>query len=110
MSEEENNKLSSLKISSLDDKGKETDVSENVEMRVWPGKTSKFVEKPDFLLKITGKLEIDFNDNTKTIEEFEIEAKELDTLIKKLLNKITKVSLNKLDEVLQFLIEKGSEM
>ena len=110
MNEKENNQLSSLKISSLDDKGKETDVSENVELRVWPGKKSTFVEKPDFLLKITGKLEIDFNDKVKTIKDFKIEAKDLNVLIKKLLNEITQVSLSKLQEALQFIIEKRSEM
>lgn len=110
MSEKENNDLSHLKISSLDDKGKETDVSENVKLRVWSGKTSKFVEKPDFLLKITGKLEIDFNDKIKTIKDFKIEAKDLNVLINKLLNEITKVSLGKLEEALQFIIEKRSEM
>lgn len=68
-----------------------------------------FVEKPEFLLKITGKLEIDFNDKNKTIKNFEIEAKNLDILIKKLLNEITEVSFNKLQEALQFIIEKGSE-
>ena len=109
MNEKENNQLSSLKISSLDDKGKETDVSENVELRVWPGKKSIFVEKPDFLLKITGKLEIDFNDKVKTIKDFKIEAKDLNVLIKKLLNEITQVSLSKLQEALQFIIEKRSE-
>ncbi len=74
-----------------------------------PRKEKAFVEKPDFLLKITGKLEIDFNDNFKTIKDFEIEAKTLEILIKKLLNEITKVSLSKLQEGLQFIIEKRSE-
>ena len=97
-----NSELSKLKIITLDDKNKEIDVSENVKLRV-------FVDKPDFLLKITGKLEIDFNDNIKTIKDFEIEAKTLEVLIKKLLNEITKVSLSKLHEALQFVIEKRSE-
>ena len=109
MNEKENNDLSHLEIISVDEKGKETDVSENVELRIWPGKKSKFVEKPDFLLKITGKLEIDFNDKNKTIKDFEIEAKDLNVLIKKLLNEITEVSLSKLQEALQFIIEKRSE-
>lgn len=70
----------------------------------------KFVEKPDFLLKITGKLEIDFNDNIKTIKKIEIEAKDLNVLIKKLLNEINKVSLSKLEEAFQFIIKKRSEI
>lgn len=102
MDKKENSELSKLKISTLDDEGKEIDVSENVRMRVW-------VDKPDFLLKITGKLEIDFNDTNKTIKDFEIEAKDLNVLIKKLLNEITEVSLTKLHEILQFVIEKRSE-
>ena len=102
MNEKGNSELSTLKISTLDDKGKEIDVSENVGLRV-------FVDKPDFLLKITGKLEIDFNDKFKTIKDFEIEAKDLNILIKKLLNEITKVSLSKLQEALQFIIKNGSE-
>lgn len=102
MNEKENSELSSLKITSLDDKDKEIDVSENVALRV-------FVEKPVFLLKITGKLEIDFNDKIKTIKAFEIEAKTLNILIKRLLDEITMVSLSTLQEALQFIIEKGSE-
>ncbi len=80
------------------------------EIENWPEKKSGFVEKPDFLLKITGKLEIDFNDKIKTIKDFEIEAKDLNILIKKLLNEITEVSLGKLQEALQFIIEKRSEI
>ena len=68
-----------------------------------------FVEKPVFLLKITGKLEIDFNDSFKTIKDFEIEAKNLNILIKKLLNEINKISLSKLQETLQFIIKNESE-
>lgn len=102
MDKKEINELSHLKITSLDDKGKKIDVSEDVKLGV-------FVDKPDFLLKITGNLEIVFDDNFKALTHFEIEAKTVEILIKKLLIEITKTSLSKLNEALQFLTEKRSE-
>ncbi len=93
----------------MNDKSEEIGVSDDAEVSLYPETKSTFVDKPDFLLKITGKLEIDFNDKINTIKDFEIEAKTLEILIRKLLYEINKISLNKLHEALQFLIEKGSE-
>ena len=61
--------------------------------------------KPDFNLILTGKLEIQFDKNHATITEIDITAKTLNQLIHKLLDKITRVSLSKLNHVLQMIVE-----
>lgn len=67
------------------------------------------IEKPVFDLILRGKLEIQYDENNVDIKEIDITAKNLDQLIHRLLDEVTKVSLGKLHEILQFLVEKARE-
>jgi len=63
------------------------------------------MEKPYFNLKLKGKLEIQYDKYHKSIKEFEIEAKDLNQLLHKLSNEVLNMSLKKVQEVLQLVLE-----
>ncbi len=62
--------------------------------------------KPDFNLILKGKLEIQINEKNSMMIELDITAKTLNQMIHKLLDKTTRAGLSKVNEALQFLVEK----
>ena len=60
------------------------------------------MEKSDLKLKLTGKLEIQYDGNNANIKAIDITAKNIDQLIHKLLDETIKINLGKLNELLQF--------
>ena len=70
---------------------------------------NKIIEKPVFDLILKGNLEIQFDENNATITEIDISAKNLEELTHKLMDKITRVGLSKLNEILQLLVKKQGE-
>ena len=66
-------------------------------------------KKSDLKLKLTGKLEIQYDEKNTDIREFNIEAADLNRLVHKLLDEFNKTSIAKVEEILLFISEKRGE-